>query len=178
MGRSRYKIKEEYYPYFITTSVVDGISLFAEPELSEIVLNSLVYLQNELDITLYAYVLMHNHVHMVIEGKDLSGKLRKFKSYTARKIIDLLKERNRTFTLRKLSMNKHDHHKDSQYQVWQEGFHPKQISSLEMMTQKIEYVHYNPVKAGFVDRPEDWRNSSARNYSGLEGVIFVSLFEV
>ncbi len=177
MGRSRYKIKERYYPYFITTSVVDGISLFAESELSEIVLNSLEYLQNELDITLYAYVLMHNHVHMVIEGMDLSGKLRKFKSYTARKIIDLIKERNRTLILRKLSMNKHDHHKDSEYQVWQEGFHPKQINSLEMMTQKIEYIHYNPVKAGFIDRPEDWRNSSARNYSGLEGVISVSLFE-
>lgn len=177
MGRSRFKIKEEYYPYFITTSVVEGLSLFADTELSGIVLEALTYLQEESNIKLYAYVLMHNHLHLIAEGEDLSGKLRKLKSYTARKIIDVLKERNRALILRKLSMNKHDHHKDSEYQVWQEGFHPKQINSLTMMSQKIEYIHFNPVKASFVDKPEDWRCSSARNYCGLEGLIRVSLFQ-
>lgn len=177
MGRSRFKIKENHYPYFITTSVVDGISLFSDTELSGIMLEALTYLQKESNVTLYAYVLMHNHLHLIAEAEDLSGTLRKLKSYTAREIIDLLKERNRTILLRKLSMNKHDYHKDREYQVWQEGFHPKQISSLKMMAQKIKYIHYNPVKAGFVDRSEDWRYSSARNYSGLEGLISISLFE-
>ncbi len=177
MGRSRFKIKEGYYPYFVTTSVVDGISLFADTDLSEIVLEALTYLQEESNIKLYAYVLMHNHLHLIAEGEDLSGKLRKFKSYTARKIIDVLKERNRVLILRKLSMSKHDHYKDSEYQVWQEGFHPKQISSLAMMSQKIEYIHFNPVKAGFVDNPKDWRCSSARNYLGIDGMIPVTLFD-
>ncbi len=114
---------------------------------------------------------------MVVEGKELSSQLRRFKSFTARKIIDSLKERNRTILLRKLSKNKYDHHKDSEYQVWQEGFHPKQMNTIEMMIQKIEYIHFNPVNAGFVDKPEDWRCSSARNYIGLEGLISVKLFE-
>jgi putative transposase len=43
----------------------------------------------------------------------------------------------------------------------------------EMMTQKLEYIHYNPVKRGYVDVPTDWRYSSARNYAGRDGLIEV-----
>jgi hypothetical protein len=43
-----------------------------------------------------------------------------------------------------------------------------------MMRQKIDYIHYNPVKRGFVDEPEHWRYSSARNYAGLPGLIDVA----
>ncbi len=172
MARSRYKIKEEHYPYFITLSVVDGISLFDDPKLSETVLDSITYMRNK-GICVFAYVVMHNHVHLIVEGKELSAHIRKFKSFTARKIIDLLKSRGRTRLLNKLKHLKHDHHKDSEYQVWQEGFHPKQISSINMMNQKMEYIHYNPVKAGFVDLPEHWRMSSARDYQRYEGVIAI-----
>lgn len=42
-----------------------------------------------------------------------------------------------------------------------------------MLRQKLEYIHFNPVKRGYVDRPEDWRHSSARNYAGLAGLIDV-----
>ena len=41
------------------------------------------------------------------------------------------------------------------------------------MLQKLEYAHYNPVRRGFVDKPEDWRYSSARNYAGQPGLIEV-----
>ena len=176
MGRSKFKIKEEHYPYFITTSVVDGISLFDDPILSNYVLNAIGYLQTNTCVNVYAFVIMHHHVHLIVEGESLSDHVRKFKSFTARKIIDSLKERNRRHLLDKLHQAKHDHHKDSQYQVWQEGFHPKQISDLQMMTQKIEYIHFNPVKADFVELPHHWKNSSARNYLGLEEIIPVTLF--
>ena len=67
-------------------------------------------------------------------------------------------------------------HKISEYQVWEEGFHPKQITSDEMMAQKLEYIHFNPVTRGFVDKPEDWRYSSARNYLGKAGLIPITLY--
>ena len=175
MARSRYKIKEEHYPYFITVSVVDGISLFEDSIISDIILDSIRFMQNK-GIRIIAYVVMHNHVHMIIEGEGLSAHVRKLKSYTARRIIDSLKERGRKLLLKRLHYLKHDHHKDSDYQVWQEGFHPKQISTVEMMIQKIEYIHYNPVKAGFVDLPEHWKMSSARNYLGQFGVLEIDLF--
>ena len=55
--------------------------------------------------------------------------------------------------------------------MWQEGSHPEQIKDEEMMGQKLEYVHMNPVKRGYVDEPTHWRYSSARNYAGLAGLF-------
>lgn len=49
--------------------------------------------------------------------------------------------------------------------VWQEGYHPKAIVGRNMALQKLRYVHGNPVRAGYVDVPEAWRYSSARNYA-------------
>ncbi len=175
MTRSRYKIKEEHYPYFITLSVVDGISLFDDPIISGIILESIKFIRDK-GIQVFAFVVMHNHVHLIVEGQELSAHIRKLKSFTARSIIDSLKDRGRKRLLSKLKHLKHDHHKDSEYQVWQEGFHPKQISSTEVMNQKIEYIHYNPVKAGFVDAKEYWRMSSARNYLELEILIQIDKF--
>ena len=53
--------------------------------------------------------------------------------------------------------------RDESHQLWQEGFHTKQILSDEMLIQKVEYIHYNPVKRGYVSLPEYWNYSSARN---------------
>jgi hypothetical protein len=47
-----------------------------------------------------------------------------------------------------------------------------------MLIQKLEYVHYNPVKIGLVDRPEEWRYSSARNYYGGDRVLEIDLVEI
>jgi len=59
------------------------------------------------------------------------------------------------------------------YQVWEEGNHPQIIESEVVMRQKLDYTHHNPVKRGYVDQPEHWRYSSARNYAGQDGLIEV-----
>jgi REP element-mobilizing transposase RayT len=51
-----------------------------------------------------------------------------------------------------------------QHRVWQAGYHPAAIVSRAFFDQKLEYIHYNPVKKGFVEKPEDWKYSSARSY--------------
>jgi len=61
--------------------------------------------------------------------------------------------------------------------IQQEGYHPIQICGDEMMIRIINYIHNNPVKRGFVDRPQDWRYSSVRNYLGMDALIPVTLFE-
>ena len=58
------------------------------------------------------------------------------------------------------------HKTESIHQLWQEGFHPQAIVSDEMMLQKREYLHRNPVKRGFVSAPEHWRYSSAHEWCG------------
>ena len=48
--------------------------------------------------------------------------------------------------------------------LWQEGVHPQSIMSDEMMLQKLEYLHHNPVKRGLIASPEHWRYSSAHEW--------------
>ena len=47
------------------------------------------------------------------------------------------------------------------------------IQNTEMLKQKVDYIHNNPVKRGYVDLPEHWRYSSARSYLNEEGLIEV-----
>ncbi len=176
MGRSRFKFHETHYPYFITCSVLDGIALFSDPELVTIVLNSLSFIQTEWAVTLYGYVIMENHCHLVVQSEKPSEHIRNFKSFTAKKMILSLEERDRTLILEKLKFHKKLHKHQSTHQVWQEGVHAKQIDSDEKMSSVLEYIHFNPVKAGYVDVPEHWRYSSARNYMGRDGLIPVRLF--
>ncbi|MEX0721110.1 MAG: transposase [Balneolaceae bacterium] len=93
MGRSRYKIHEEHYPYFITSSIVDYLPLFTFPEVADVILEVLTFLQDEREVKLYAYVIMENHIHFIVEGGDLKKKLRLSKSFAANRIIDVLKTR-------------------------------------------------------------------------------------
>ena len=72
-----------------------------------------------------------------------------------------------------LALFKRPHKTESTYQVWEEGSHPQLIGSEAVMRQKLEYIHQNPVKRGYVELPEHWRYSSARDYHGLKGLIEV-----
>lgn len=146
------------------------------PNITKIVLDALCYLQNENGVKLYGYVIMPNHMHLIAEDESLSEKLRAFKSFTGRSIIDYLLEKKSKVLLKELKSKKLRNHRDSEHQVWQEGLHPKQIFTSKMMRQKMEYIHFNPVKAGFVKNPVHWRLSSAINYEGGDGLIPVILF--
>jgi hypothetical protein len=73
--------------------------------------------------------------------------------------------------LQELAFCKQRHKVDQEHQLWQEGSHPIQIDTEAMMWQKIEYIHNNPVRRGFVDDPTAWRYSSARCYAGQTGLL-------
>jgi len=177
LGRTRYRVYDTNYPYFITSSLVEGYPIFSNPLAAQVVLDALEFIQNKRSTTVYAYVIMENHIHMIVQNDKLPQQIQAFKSWTARVIVDLFSENGHTFQLYKMRKSKNPSHADSVHQLWQEGYYPKKIFSDEMMIQKIEYIHNNPVKRGFVDRPEDWRYSSMRNYLGLESLIPVTLFE-
>jgi REP element-mobilizing transposase RayT len=113
-------------------------------------------------------------MHLVAQSDDLGRDMARFKSYTARQIIDYLEDKRVKKILDQLSFYKKAHKDDRSYQFWQEGVHPEWIQNDSMLRQKIDYMHNNPVKRGYVDRPEHWRYSSARNYLGETGLIEVS----
>ncbi|MBA4055617.1 MAG: hypothetical protein C0490_12960 [Marivirga sp.] len=56
---------------------------------------------------------------------------------------------------------------NNDFQFWQQHSHPIELSSPELIDQKMDYIHLNPVAAGFVDVPEAWVYSSARDYAGV-----------
>jgi putative transposase len=92
----------------------------------------------------------------VVAGDKLAELIRDFKSYTAKGIIAQLEHDQKTWVLNQLKYHKQPAKTRSNYQVWQEGFHPQQIVSEAMLEQKIDYLHHNPVRIGVVARPEDW----------------------
>jgi REP element-mobilizing transposase RayT len=117
---------------------------------------------------------MENHLHMIVSSPNLSKELGDFKSFTARKIIDRLQECGNNDLLTLLRLFKIRHKKECTYQIWQEGSHPEMIAGTEMLAQKIDYIHFNPVKRRFVELPEHWLYSSARNFAGLSGFIDIT----
>jgi len=171
MSRSRYKILENEYPYFLTCTIVNWLPLFGFERVTEIILESLRFLQKEQRLTIQAYVIMEHHLHLVALSDNLSKEIGDFKSYTARTIITLLENEQAEFWLSQLRIHKAEYKKDRQYQFWQEGNHPQQIYSQKMMQQKIDYIHNNPVRKGYVDEQVHWRYSSARNYAGLPSLL-------
>jgi len=143
--------------------------------MAQIILDSLSLLQQQKRIRLYGYVLMKDHLHMIASANNLSKEIGDLKSYTARSIVDYLQGQDAATFLQKLHALKLRHKRESIYQVWQEGSHPELICNEAMMKQKLEYIHYNPVRSGYVTDPLDWEYSSARNYVGLKGLIEVNV---
>jgi REP element-mobilizing transposase RayT len=110
---------------------------------------------------------MPTHLHMITStGVDsaLPEIMRDFKHFTSTQIIKTLKdENNHLYTdLFQAVANKRE--LDQQYKVWQDEYHPIALKSEKWFNQKLEYMHYNPVRKGFVEQPEQWKYSSARNW--------------
>jgi REP element-mobilizing transposase RayT len=155
-------------------TVVGWLPVFTRPDAVQIVLDSWKFLEVQSRLRLYGYVIQENHLHFVASAADLSSELKAFKSFTARRIIDLLEQNRALVLLDQLEFHRLRHKTESRYQVWQEGSHPQLIQDEEMLRQKLEYMHNNPVKRGYVDDVTHWRYSSARNYAGLAGLIEVN----
>lgn len=175
MTRSRYRFHESEYPYFLTCTVVGWLPIFARPETVEILYDSWQFLIEQGRLSVYGYVILENHLHLIASAPDLSKEIADFKSFTARQIIDYLEGRRERTLLSLLRILKARHKTDRAYQVWQEGSHPQQIQNDEMMLQKLEYMHLNPVARGYVEEETHWRHSSARNYAGMRGLFPVMM---
>jgi putative transposase len=173
MPRSRYRFGDPHQPHFLTSTIVAWLAVFTRPDTVQILLDSWTFLHKEGRIVLYGYVVLENHIHWIASAEDLGKQVGNFKSYTARRIIDLLELQRVTTLLDQLQLYKLRHKIDQEHQLWQESSHPEAIDGDEMMVQKLEYTHMNPVKRGYVDDPLHWRYSSARNYAGQPGLIEV-----
>ncbi len=177
MGRSRYKIYEPTAPHFITCTILHWIPIFTRTATTDIIFASLKYLQESDNLKVHAYVILENHLHLIAQSDDIAKSMAKFKSFTAREIINYLKKENAKTVLEQLAFYKKAHKVSSDFQLWQEGIQPKQIQSEKMMRDRINYIHNNPVKRGYVDDGIHWRYSSARDYDGACGLLDILGFD-
>ena len=173
MGRSRYTFTAPDQPHFMTLTVLHWLPVFTRPEAVDIIFNSLRHLMAE-GMKVYAYVILENHLHLIAQSQQLDKDIARLKSFTAKQLLAYLNEKNAKTILEQLAFYKKAHKDDRTYQFWQEGVHPELIQSDDMMKQKIDYIHNNPIKRGYVDIAVHWRNSSARNYEGQQGMLEVT----
>ena len=171
MPRSRYRFGPDRYPHFMTNTVVAWLPVFCQPDFAKVILDSWKFLQREREIDILSFVIMENHVHWIAVGPQLSKRVGEFKSFIATTILRQMENKGYETLLQELQFFKARHKIDQQHQLWQDGSHPQQIESDEMMWQKIEYIHNNPLRRGYVDDPVHWRYSSARIYAGQAGVL-------
>ena len=179
----KYKIWDQKKPYFLTLSIVGWIDLFIRKEYKLLIMDSLRYCQKEKGLEIYGYCLMPSHLHMIARAggeESLSNILRDFKKYTSKALIKGIgngSESRREWLLTYFS-DKGRCGKNEGYRIWQEGNHPMEITSNKFFDEKLDYIHNNPVSEMFVENPEDYFFSSARNYAGLNNCLDVILESV
>ena len=171
-----YTIKDQSRAHFITATVVDWIDIFSRQIYRDTIIKSLSYCVQNKGMILYGYVIMTNHIHLIIQSEtgELSDLLRDFKKFTAHEILDLVQnspESRREWILERLHRATFSHKRNKNYQVWQSGNHAEEIYTDKFLWSKLDYIHLNPVRAGIVNRASDYIYSSASNYVNATGVL-------
>lgn len=171
-----YTIKDQSRAHFITATVVEWIDIFSRKIYRDCIIESLSYCIKNKGMILYGYVIMTNHIHLIVqsEQEELSDLIRDFKKFTATRILDLLQnspESRKEWILERFHKATFSHKRNKNYQVWQYGNHAKEIYSEEFLWSKLDYIHLNPVRAGIVFRASDYIYSSASNYVLSNGIL-------
>ncbi|HRN73771.1 MAG TPA: transposase [Ginsengibacter sp.] len=176
----KYKFADNDKLYFISFAVVFWIDLFIRNEYREIMLESWRFCQKEKGLEIYGWCIMTNHVHMIVGSKDramdkIVGEMKSFTSRSLRKqIVENPRESRRVWMSEMMKRAGIENSNNNDWQLWQQHNKPIEIFNKKMFNQKLQYIHLNPVKAGFVENPEDYLYSSARDFYGKKGFIELS----
>ena len=179
MAEGGYKIRNKEGLYFVTFTVVQWIDIFTRPEFAEVVVDSLSFCIREKGLRVHAWVLMPNHFHGILSATDnhnLSDIIRDFKKFTAGKILKELEksdfESRKDWLLWLFKGSGSRNSRNEQYQFWQQENHPVELTNAEMVSQRLNYLHENPVKSGLVWEPWHYRYSSASDYlNDVKGLV-------
>ena len=180
----KYKFKDNQQLYFITYAVVNWIDLFTRNEYKDILLKSWQHYCEQKGLEVYAWAIMTNHVHMIIGSNKnpLEDIVRDMKRHTSIELKKAIQqhpgESRKEWMLWMMERAGKKNGNNAEFQLWQQHNQPIELTTIEMLQQKLDYIHLNPVRAGIVDKEEEYLYSSARDYNfgkhcGLFKIIFI-----
>ncbi len=177
MSSENYIVAKQDAVYFLTFTITDWVDVFTRLHYKNIIAESLAYCRKNKGLILYAWCLMTNHLHLVCRIKEplkMADFIRDYKSFTAKAVLKEIHskpESRRDWILYRFEFAGKYDHRIEKYRFWQDKSHPVELTSAEMIEQRIQYIHENPVRSGMVAKAEDYLFSSARNYAGLSSII-------
>ncbi len=173
---TKYRILDDQAPHFLTLTIIEWIDLFSRQVYKDIFMDSLNYCIKNKGLILHAFVIMTNHVHLIAsseEGTKLVNVIRDLKRFTADKIYQTIQseptESRRNWLIWLLESQGEKSSSNVNYKLWRHENHPLVLDTNELMDQKLEYLHQNPVKAGICYTAEDYVYSSAASYAVRPG---------
>ena len=180
----KYKIGDQTQYYFVTFTTVNWVDVFVREIYRGIFIDSIKYCQENKGLLVGAWVIMTSHVHMIL-GCDGTNRLediiRDMKSFTSTQLKKAISENpqesRKEWMLDLMHKAGKKNSNNECFQFWQQHNQPILLDNNYLLDQKLEYIHLNPVEAGFVDKPEDYLYSSARDFAGMKGLIDICYFE-
>lgn len=180
----KYKFNNNDQMYFVSFAVINWIDLFIRTEYKDIIVKSLSYCIEKKELKLYAWCVMTSHVHLIIgsAGNPLENIMRDLKRHSSEtlhlSIKNNTKESRREWMLSMMEQAGIENSNNVGFQLWQQHNQPIVLDTPKITHQKLDYIHNNPVVAGFVEKPEDWLYSSAKDYySGTKGMLDIILID-
>ncbi|MCO5280828.1 MAG: transposase [Chitinophagales bacterium] len=177
MGSS-YQITDPHGIYFLTFQVVDWVDIFSRKIYRDIVVDSLNFCVANKHLKITAWVIMSNHVHAIMhsEQNNLSDIVRDFKAHTGREILKQIEtavESRQVWMQHVFAFNARKHKRNEKQQLWTHENHAVYLEPTrpEMLESRINYIHQNPVRAGWVELAEHYLYSSAVDYTGRKGLV-------
>jgi putative transposase len=146
---------------YITAVAKDRLQVFRTDAIKAIACNALEEARKSAGFSIYSYVIMPDHLHAITDShRKPSETLRYVNGIISRRVIDHLKQHGHNASLQKL---RHDTKERAyRYSLWDHHSNMFSIISEDMLLQKVNYIHQNPVRAGLVKNAEDYRWSSVR----------------
>jgi len=178
----KYKFHDPDGVYFVTYAVVGWVDVFTRDEYRNIIVDSFSYCSNNKGLVVHAWVLMTNHVHIIISRKGqipLEHIMRDMKKFTSVEIIQAIEkstiESRKEWMIRIFADAGKANSNNVKFQFWQQNNHPIGLNSNKEIEQKLDYIHENPVKHRFTNSPECYDWSSAIDYAGGKGLVNIEM---
>jgi len=135
---------QETRTYFITSTTWERRAILQSHQLCDLLLNVIRENRAKGRFQVHEFVFMRDHVHLLLTPAP---------SVSLEKAVQFIKG-GFSFRAKRESLFNGE--------IWQKGYHENAIRDAAEYAQHIEYIWMNPVKAGLVERPEDYLYSSAR----------------